>query len=64
MMPKGYMSHRRIKLVHIPKGFANYLLVGSTPQKSTHAGEFAIEEDCCMTGNLFSGFSKTIDHLA
>jgi len=38
------MSHRRIKTVHIPKGFANSLFVGSTPKKSAYAGEFAIEE--------------------
>jgi len=30
--------------VHIPKGFAKSLLVGSTPKKSAYAGEFAIEE--------------------
>jgi dTDP-4-dehydrorhamnose 3,5-epimerase-like enzyme len=41
---KDLMSHRRIKTVHIPKGFANNLLVGSTPKKSAYAGEFAIKE--------------------
>lgn len=58
MLSKGHLSHRRIKLVHIPKGFANYLLVGSTPTKRTEAGEFAIEEGYAMPENLFSRISN------
>jgi len=46
--------------MHIPKGFANYLLVGSTSKKKTDAGEFAIEEGYAIPENLFSRIVKTI----
>jgi len=46
--------------VHTPKGFANYLLVGSTPKKRTKAGEFAIEEGYALPRNLVSKISKAI----
>lgn len=58
-MQTGPMSHRLIKLMHIPKGFANYLLNGSTPTQSAKTGEFGIEQGYAMPENLFSQFSKT-----
>jgi len=62
-MLKGHLSHRKIKLMHTPKGFANYLLVGSTPTKRTEAGEFEIEEGYALPGNLFLRINKAIPAL-
>ena len=44
--------------MHIPKGFANYLLNGSSPKQLEKAGEFAIEQGYAMLRNLFSQLSK------
>jgi len=49
--------------MHTPKGFANYLLVGSTPTKRTEAGEFEIEEGYALPGNLFLRINKAIPAL-